>query len=318
MTTRRPPSKIKPMDGNVSLKQIISRHRHDGSESSGLVLDEEFEQFFTYLFNSSRDGISVLDTDFTILGVNSVMERWYSGFETISGRKCYQVYHNRKEPCADCPTIQALEQKRYSTSIVPYEDAAGVHGTQELCAFPVFDDNNNVCAIIEYVRDITEILKEEAVIKNLKKRLRFQEQTLQEQEIALNVLIKNREREEQRIVGKVIGQLTQQIHPLIETLKVRLEGREEYLFVETLEAYLRDAFSSASGRQGDGQANLSGREREVADLIRQGKTTKEIAVLLGVSPKAVDYHRMNIRKKLNISNRKINLQTYLSESRDAG
>lgn len=306
------------MDVNPSLKQIISRHRHEGAESSGLVLDEEFEQFFTYLFNSSRDGISVLDTEFTILGVNSVMERWYSNAGTITGRKCYEVYHRSDEHCIDCPTMQALEQKRYSTSIVPYEDAAGVHGTQELCAFPVFDDSNEVCAIIEYVRDITEILKEEEVIGNLKKRLRFQEQTLQEQEIALNVLIKNRERQEQRIIGKVIGQLTQQIHPLIETLKVRLEGKEEYLFVETLEAYLRDAFSSASGGQSAGQVNLSGREREVADLIRQGKTTKEIAVLLGVSLKAVDYHRMNIRKKLNLTNRKINLQTYLSESPDAG
>ena len=299
------------MDGNVSLKQIISKHRHEGTDSSGAVLDEEFEQFFTYLFNSSRDGISVLDTDLNILGVNSVMERWYSG--DIAGRKCYEVYHNKSGPCDTCPTLKALEAKRYSTSIVPYEDAGGVHGSQELCAFPVFDDNNEVCAIIEYVRDITEILKEEEVIENLKKRLRFQEQTLQEQEVALNVLIKNREREEQRIVGKIIGRLSQQIHPLLETLKVRLEGSEEHLFLETLESYLWEAFSSALGKQQKGLESLSRREREVADLIRRGKTSKEIAVLLGVSLKAVDYHRMNIRKKLNINNRKINLQTYLSE-----
>ncbi len=292
---------IQVMDEISSLQQLINQHMH-----------EEFEQFFTYLFNSSRDGISVLDIDLNIIGVNSVMERWYANAGIIPGRKCYEVYHNREAPCVQCPTQQALKQKRYTTSIVPYENAGRVHGSQELCAFPVFDDNNEVCAIIEYVRDVTEVLKEEEVIDNLKKRLRFQKQTLQEQEIALNVLIKNREREERRVIQKVIGKLTQQIQPLIETLKVRLEGTEDYLFVETLESYLRDTFFSVAGKEADGQKKLSAREREVADLIKQGRSTKEIAELLKVSTKAVEYHRMNIRKKLQITNRRVNLQNYLS------
>lgn len=300
------------MEEIPSLKQIISRHQHDGSSVSGAVLDEEFEQFFTYLFNSSRDGISILDRDLNILGVNSVMERWYPHPKEFTGKKCYQIYHNRQGPCQNCATLRVLESRRYATSIVPYEDHDGVHGKQELCAFPIFDDNNDVCGIIEYVRDITEIEKEEEVIRNLKKRLRFQEQTVQEQEIALNVLIKNREREEQRVVQKVMKQLTQLITPLVETLKVRLEGTEEYLFVETLESYLQDTFYTRLGKEAAGEEQLSSRERQIADLIKQGKTTKEIAVLLAVSVKAVDYHRMNIRKKLNLTNKKVNLQMYLA------
>lgn len=295
------------------IKQLIDRHSHEGISPAGAVLDEEFEQFFTYLFNSSRDGISVLDTDFTILGVNSVMERWYADSGTIIGRKCFEVYHNRTLACSDCPTTRALETKKYVTSHVPFEDSRGVLGTQELCAFPVFDDNNRVCGIIEYVRDITEIEKEEAVIATLKKRLRFQEQTLNEQEIALNVLIKNREREEQRVVQQTLSRLHQQVVPLLETLKVRLEGKEEYLFIETLENYLSETLENKVPELKIAAGGLSPRERQVARLIRQGKATKEIALLLGVSLKAVDYHRMNIRKKLNISGKKINLERYLLE-----
>ena len=46
---------------------------------------------------------------------------------------------------------------------------------------------------------------------------------------------------------------------------------------------------------------LSTREREVLTLLSEGKSSKGIARLLGVSPKTVDSHRMHIMKKLSIS-----------------
>lgn len=45
---------------------------------------------------------------------------------------------------------------------------------------------------------------------------------------------------------------------------------------------------------------LTPREREVLQLVAEGKTTKEIAVVLGVSVKTADTHRGNIMEKLGI------------------
>lgn len=47
---------------------------------------------------------------------------------------------------------------------------------------------------------------------------------------------------------------------------------------------------------------LTNREREVLQLFAEGKTTKEIAALLQVSPKTIETQRQNIFSKLNIKN----------------
>ncbi|WP_429327177.1 LuxR C-terminal-related transcriptional regulator [Paraburkholderia sp. GAS348] len=48
-------------------------------------------------------------------------------------------------------------------------------------------------------------------------------------------------------------------------------------------------------------ARLSGREREVLDGLLDGRTSKEIARVLNISPKTVDVHRTNVIRKMMVS-----------------
>jgi len=57
--------------------------------------------------------------------------------------------------------------------------------------------------------------------------------------------------------------------------------------------------------------DLTPSEIHMVNFIKQGKTTKEISELLNIAPSTVDFHRDNIRSKLKIKNKRINLQTYL-------
>lgn len=50
----------------------------------------------------------------------------------------------------------------------------------------------------------------------------------------------------------------------------------------------------------EGESSLTLREREVLDLVQQGKATKEIASALGLSARTVDIHRANIKRKLGL------------------
>ena len=45
---------------------------------------------------------------------------------------------------------------------------------------------------------------------------------------------------------------------------------------------------------------LTPREREIVQLVAEGRSTKEVADKLGISPKTAETHRTNIMRKLNI------------------
>jgi len=82
---------------------------------------------------------------------------------------------------------------------------------------------------------------------------------------------------------------------LVQTIKDVSTGAlyvNRALSPETLQTYV--------AREELRTSPLSGREREVLQLIAEGKSMKEIASLLGISVKTVETHRMRLMGKLDI------------------
>ncbi|HUX20730.1 MAG TPA: PAS domain-containing protein [Spirochaetia bacterium] len=303
-------SDIQPLKQWIYRKGIgkVAKRRTDSE-----VMLSELEQFISCIFDSSADGISILDSSLVILGVNHAMKRWYSRSDGILGRKCHEVYHNRRSPCGDCPTLRALETGKVWSSVVPYETTDGTMGTQELSAFPLFDDRGGVVGVIENVRDVTRERNEEQVIRDLKRRLRFQHQTLEEQEVALSVLMKRGQRRENRKVKTLLNAVDRIVNPHLDLLEAKLTGTPEVEEVRLIRSCLEDLVSPFLAKVMLPSGRFTRRETQVADLVQRGRSTKEIAELLGITPKGVDFHRMNIRRKLQISGQPQSLQDHLSQ-----
>jgi len=78
---------------------------------------------------------------------------------------------------------------------------------------------------------------------------------------------------------------------------IRQVSRGDVYLSPRISATLMDAYRSKSERPKD---PLTARERQVLQLIAEGKSTKDIACVLGISAKTAESHRTRLMRKLDI------------------
>jgi PAS domain S-box-containing protein len=152
LTTKMP---TRDATGNVVGVVGISRDITDRKRAEEALRDRE--RFLADIFASIQDGISVLDTELRIVRVNPAMEQWYAHAMPLVGKKCFEAYHGRGEPCEACPTLRAMKTARGAFEVVPKQGPTGATvGWFDLYSFPLVDqDTGKLKGVIEYVRDIT-------------------------------------------------------------------------------------------------------------------------------------------------------------------
>lgn len=176
---------------------------------------------------------------------------------------------------------------------------------------PMKDADGNVEHLIGVSTDITERKHAEEALKKREMELEIKSRNLEEVNTALKVLLKKREEDKKEIEEIFLANVKDQVLPYIEKLKNSGLNGEQKACLETLEAHLNDIISPFLTKITAKFINLTPKEIQVASLIKDGKTTKEIAALLNISPGSVDLHRNHIRGKLGISNQNVNLHSYL-------
>jgi len=127
----------------------------------------------------------------------------------------------------------------------------------------------------------------------------------------LRVLLKQREEDKSRLEKNILSNAKSLILPCLETLKKGQLDTEQRTCADLLDSYMKEIASPFFKELSSHYVNLTPMEIRIASLIKEGKTTKEIAQLLCLSENTIMVHRYNIRSKLKLKNQKINLQSYL-------
>ena len=161
------------------------------------------------------------------------------------------------------------------------------------------------------IKEIVTRKKAEKALKESYDKLEQSTISLKESNIALKVLLKQREEDKKEIEEKILHNVEKLIIPYLEKLKSQKYEIEKNTYLEIIESNLKEIVSPFSHSLSDNLLKLTPTEIQVADMIRQGKTTKDIAELLRLSPTTVATHRQRIRRKLALTNKKMNLQTNL-------
>lgn len=163
----------------------------------------------------------------------------------------------------------------------------------------------------ELLREISDRRETERVLREREADLEMEKGNLQETNTALKVLLKRREIDRHEFEEQVMCNVKEFVLPYLDRLKDLVFDERQKAFLEILESNLSDVTSAFSRRLSLEYYNLTPSERKVANFIRQGKKTREIAVLLGLSPRTIETYRMSIRNKLRLQNKRINLRTFL-------
>lgn len=135
---------------------------------------------------------------------------------------------------------------------------------------------------------------------------------------ALKVLLDNRDKDKAAAQDALAREMSREIAPFLLKLKKSVHDRKQANLLDVLENNLQQlAFSYGNANAGIPLfRQLTPVETQVASMIKQGLSTKDIATALSLSPETINVHRKHIRRKLGLGGRADNLRSHLASLSD--
>ncbi len=129
--------------------------------------------------------------------------------------------------------------------------------------------------------------------------------------VALRVLLKKRGEDRFEIQEKMLYNIKELVKPYIVKMKNTALSSLQMALLSVVESNIDDIISPFVRDMSLKFLKLTPMEIQVANLIKQGKTTKQIAELMNLSSRTIETHRKKIRTKIGIGNKKANLRSHL-------
>jgi len=313
---------LSPLKNNSRVTHVIEAIRDVTNLLDAERKLNENEARFRFLLETMAQGFGIQDENGLLTYVNE--------------KVCKMVGYSKEEiigrPFKEF--VDETNQKIYQQQLIKREK--GVGGSYEIeliCKnekkLPVlvspqsiFDIDGNLKGSYAIVTDISKQKQaEEALLKahdtlerrveNRTRELEVKTINLEEVNTALKVLLKKRDEDKIELEEKVLLNVRELVLAYLEKLKKSGLDDRQKTYVDIIESNLNDIVSPFLRRLSNKYLNLTPTEIKVANLVRQGKTSKEIAELVNLSIRTIEFHRDNIRHKLGIKNKNINLRTQL-------
>jgi len=148
-------------------------------------------------------------------------------------------------------------------------------------------------------------LKERSIDLEIKRK------GLEELNTAMRVLLKKRENDKTEIEDNVLTNVKELVEPYFKKIKKTKLDDQQKTFFSIIESNLNEIISPFTRKMSLKYLNLTPTEIRIANLIRHGSPSKGIAELLNVSPRTVETHRKNIRRKIGLGGKRANLRSHL-------
>ncbi len=118
-------------------------------------------------------------------------------------------------------------------------------------------------------------------------------------------------KDKKEIEDNVLTNIKELVDPYFEKMKKTELDNQQKAYLSILKFNLNEITSPFTRKMFMKHLYLTPTEIRIANLIRHGSPTKKIAEFMNISPRTVDTHRKNIRRKTGLQQKRANLKSYL-------
>jgi PAS domain S-box-containing protein len=151
----------------------------------------------------------------------------------------------------------------------------------------------------------------EEIVEKRTNQLDKKTRNLEEMNAALSVLLKKREQDKIALEEQMVTNVKVLVSPYLEKIKRSTLSDGQKTWLDIMETNLNNVVSPFLSRLSTRNLCFTPTEIQIANFIKDGKSSKEIAQIMNLSPETISNHRKHIRKKSGITNQKTNLRTIL-------
>ena len=315
--------RLRHRDGDWCHADVVLRDLRNDPDIGGYVVNyrdvtdrieaerrmDIYRERYEKAFRSSPDSITITTAaDGEIVEVNE-------GFEQISGYSRNEMIGKRtldvgiwRDPAR---RKELIEEIQATGSIRDFPiDIITKSGEVRSCVVSaeLIEIGGRSC-ILAVTRDVTQQKEAEGALRELRETLRREQVDFVRKNVALNEVLQHLEQEKKGYRHEIASSLENLLRPMLRKLDER--GRLERKDVESLERSLTAVMGHDIDQFKNNIAKLTPRELDILEMIRAGRSSKQIAEALDLSSQTVHKHRQSIRRKLQIDHREINLATFL-------
>jgi len=267
------------------------------------------EERYRNLFMNNHSVMLIIDPESAeIVDANPAATSFYEwGYEELTRKKITDI-----NTLTERQVFQEMERAKTEERRIfhfKHRLASGKFRDVEVYSGPIKVYGREL--LYSIIHDITKRKQAELSLIEKRKELENKTHELEEVNAALKVLLKQRDEDKKEFEKKVIANVKKLVFPYVDKLNNSRLNDRQTVYLDIIKSNLEDVIASFLHRLSSKYSDLTPSEIQVAGLVKDGKTTKEIAKLLNSSTDAIDFHRNNIRKKLGLRNTKTNLRSFL-------
>jgi PAS domain S-box-containing protein len=284
------------------LKTVIKQQDRQLKKAKQQI--EEAAILDSMLQSAGDTAISIMDPDLHILMHNQAAAQLYTKTgDTIIGHNAAAL-HKKSGNLTQFKKAVAIANKEGRHEFVLKQKKNGTPRYLATTIFCIRDQENNKSGFGLISQDITEQKK---AVQELEQRKKEAEDA----NIALKVMLDQHTRTKESIETQISTKLQELVNPYLNLLRQSGINEKQVETVKIITAHIDSITHQFSPKARKIMLKLSPRETMIADLVRQGKTSKDIAEIFHISLRTVETYRNNLRKKLGINKKKISLRTFL-------